>query len=1082
MTTISKDEEASSHQSQNDPQNFTPIQSRRFRRTTSLPCWSLCPSMDLIALGTGAGDGSQSGLPGNGGGSGDDSPAIKNPSSPDNGSPSDFIEVADSIAVHRIVSWQKLLAINKNKLTLDKEEDADFMTLDDDEKEDLEWDLAQDAGGSLWNNSLATSEKVTKLNGATSICWSPDGKCIAVGLADGGVLIHDVEPDTSDSGGADAAGGESADHHLIHVIRRPPMINTFPSSLVKRALQQGVKPTSSLNDVPLNDEKPVSKSNQNVAMFSPRVTRSMAAKRGRVIGTNHLTEKKNAEECNAATANSKISSEEREVDNKQSELQKERVTSLSPAVIGLAWNKVASNLTSWDQSSNEWETNNTWKYTSQLVDRGRYFLPQGSYPNISEGKNSSEIAKAWGNPVAPLNVLCVVTQDGLHWYLQGLYRIMSILHLSNLSGSKRIKMTFSPDLSAMLVTSDGLPSSIAPRNDTINANLYLAPLFAERRFDLQILTSSYRSIFFRLRGAKTGIRASLTAWQSALRPLDVKFQSLFRLICKYNVVPQNQHGNVSDIETSSEFIRRELLRFILSGQSTISGEVSNAFDQFFTGATFHDQLFQREARGIDAGVASVEGNLRNNVLTPVRALVYETEELYGMAKARGCKANETPLLDPQCALRLYTSARILYLTLERCLAAVVEARSRVNDFLAWIRGTASQVRARGTASDSVQRQNARDRRVPNGVLQRVSDFLSLPMMHTCREAGDKTKIARKLTECIIGAPVSDFFVGDSFSTDIVNENAKRACTLKSALELTFHSSAVLFNQPRILLSESVKNIDLRFEVKHSQLAIHTRRGAWSSKHNHGGIDEGITPNTFFKPHILNMNDGMDRYRRNWMILARSLGRGEIVEVVAIPGCDASENHKCEYFPDYYLRSSLNLPDHYEVTNIAFYGDDGNSSPHPHLDTGTPVRRQALGLTVRHAQPTSEEGTVFDEELWIVHYDSVLFQRFESNNTVKSELAVTDCPLSAGCCASLRITHPVDERDEMETGIFFQPKRRVISTRITGDERNRASQLQLCASRGTGGVVTFGASTVLDIFDLEEDEESDEESESESFDD
>jgi len=173
-----------------------------------------------------------------------------------------------------------------------------------------------------------------------------------------------------------------------------------------------VKPTSSLNDVPLNDEKPVSKSNQNVAMFSPRVTRSMAAKRGRVIGTNHLTEKKNAEECNAATANSKISSEEREVDNKQSELQKERVTSLSPAVIGLAWNKVASNLTSWDQSSNEWETNNTWKYTSQLVDRGRYFLPQGSYPNISEGKNSSEIAKAWGNPVAPLNVLCVVTQDG----------------------------------------------------------------------------------------------------------------------------------------------------------------------------------------------------------------------------------------------------------------------------------------------------------------------------------------------------------------------------------------------------------------------------------------------------------------------------------------------------------------------------------------------------------------------------------------------------------------------------------------------------------------------------------------------
>ncbi len=57
--------------------------------------------------------------------------------------------------------------------------------------------------------------------------------------------------------------------------------------------------------------------------------------------------------------------------------------------------------------------------------------------------------------------------------------------------------------------------------------------------------------------------------------------------------------------------------------------------------------------------------------------------------------------------------------------------------------------------------------------------------------------------------------------------------------------------------------------------------------------------------------------------------------------------------------------------------------------------------------------------------------------------------------------------------------RVICTRISGDGSDTASQLQLCASRGTGGVVTFGASTSLDIFDLEEDEESDEESQSES---
>ena len=32
-------------------------------------------------------------------------------------------------------------------------------------------------------------------------------------------------------------------------------------------------------------------------------------------------------------------------------------------------------------------------------------------------------------------------------------------------------------------------------------------------------------------------------------------------------------------------------------------------------------------------------------------------------------------------------------------------------------------------------------------------------------------------------------------------------------------------------------------------------------------------------------------------------------------------------------------------------------------------------------------------------------------------------------------------------------------------------MNLCGSRGTGGVITFGASTSLTIFDLEEDEDT-----------
>jgi len=41
-------------------------------------------------------------------------------------------------------------------------------------------------------------------------------------------------------------------------------------------------------------------------------------------------------------------------------------------------------------------------------------------------------------------------------------------------------------------------------------------------------------------------------------------------------------------------------------------------------------------------------------------------------------------------------------------------------------------------------------------------------------------------------------------------------------------------------------------------------------------------------------------------------------------------------------------------------------------------------------------------------------------------------------------------------------------------------LKLCGSRGTAGVLSFGASTSLDILDLEEDDEDDSASGDESF--
>ena len=65
------------------------------------------------------------------------------------------------------------------------------------------------------------------------------------------------------------------------------------------------------------------------------------------------------------------------------------------------------------------------------------------------------------------------------------------------------------------------------------------------------------------------------------------------------------------------------------------------------------------------------------------------------------------LMDDETCLRLCEASEILYIVTEQCVAQTVEIRHRLECMTKWIRGTASQVKARGTAADSVQKENAR---------------------------------------------------------------------------------------------------------------------------------------------------------------------------------------------------------------------------------------------------------------------------------------------------------------------------------------------------------------------------------------
>lgn len=204
------------------------------------------------------------------------------------------------------------------------------------------------------------------------------------------------------------------------------------------------------------------------------------------------------------------------------------------------------------------------------------------------------------------------------------------------------------------------------------------------------------------------------SWRTTLRPLDTKFHGLSKLLCDYGV-----DGADNADDQGSELIRLEFLKFILRGRLTVSStsttsasaaatssSSTSALEQFFTGAQMHDTLLQREAKMIESCASSTEVILRTRVLASIRAIVYEAQELYGVASRASWREDDDSFIDVKTALVLYRPSQALFLTFNQCLQNVIEARSRLHDFLSWLRGTAAQVRAWGTSLDSVQRRNA----------------------------------------------------------------------------------------------------------------------------------------------------------------------------------------------------------------------------------------------------------------------------------------------------------------------------------------------------------------------------------------
>lgn len=1102
-------------------QSFSSLQSRRLPSPAVPAACALCPSMDIVAIGLeGSGGGG-----GGGRGHGRARPAARSGGA---GRTAGALRVATTISIHRTVSWQKLATLSPSDLASPLPPEIAW------EEEFGDGDGGGGAGGTTTKASSPPrrggrrsrggsiggggggGEAAT--SGATALCWSPDGRCVAIGLADGGVLIYDVEAGSGAGGGGGGLGdgGDAAGAGgIVNALPPAPPLESSGTAVPEGSPPDDAKGSRRGGKVKKRTPAPVT---------SPALTRSGAA----VAAARRRRQRE-----------IQVAKEEKEEEQKWREDTKEEVRSRREAVVdnrivGLAWAHVGRGHDGWVLAEEELEQEESWRYRIRYLDRASHFLPPGTYNPQDGGSNDSidddtnspdkeeESTNTHKRPTSrtPLSVLCVATvSNGLHLYLHGRYRILS-LPLSPL------------DLSD--VSNDGImgPSDVICTSDlgsvlvrtSHSACLYEIPPLVRDRRELQCVASLRCSIARHLDAIRRSLKGSRHSWDNALKPLNVKVEALGKLLKDYGVVvvsSSSDDGRRGEEEALGEAVRSTLRNFILSGRTDV--DASAALDQFLTGAQMHDQLLQRLDRTLSGNLSTLEGTVRAGVLGPAKALVYDVGEVAALAssmKLNDCRRSRRSrtILDERLSVRLCQSAEILVLTSERLVSQIIEARFRTKDLMAWLRGVSSEARARGTAIDSIQRENAKRRRPTGGIVRRVLEWLSTASPAVDGEAA----VGRGLAESVLGVHLSDVFGKDyTYAAPRANDDSAVLCrkepTPKSALYVSYRLSNILFDGPLTKLRTEVKRRDFSYHLHrdtiqgvHSPgpMAVHARLGIDDNElAQSGGCFAPIVRGTGPKPTC-----------RNWILFAGivmgTTGDGQsLVRFVALPAAaarrESNDDEKDDAVPPLIcLTAIIILPRGSIPQDIAFYGDDGNSSLSSSGSLSGSKRgegRQALGIVLnvpdapinitnnddesswRHR---GEGRRSFSEEIWLFQYDDVPFQSvlIGSKEELQELFSSGAVDLAEECCACLCSDSSKDECwSGGEDGIacemlMIEPKRRQLRLHSLGENladtddlgmlRPEEPRMMLSGSRGIGGIFTVmrNLSSVLDLFDMEEDDE------------
>ena len=101
------------------------------------------------------------------------------------------IQVSTTIVIHRTLTWQKLMTLGPSDFSSVIQQHYKLFTTNRPEK-NKENNKEKDMEGT---NGIGTNASIenTPPTGVTALCWSPDGRFIAIGMADGSTIIYDVE-------------------------------------------------------------------------------------------------------------------------------------------------------------------------------------------------------------------------------------------------------------------------------------------------------------------------------------------------------------------------------------------------------------------------------------------------------------------------------------------------------------------------------------------------------------------------------------------------------------------------------------------------------------------------------------------------------------------------------------------------------------------------------------------------------------------------------------------------------------------------------------------------------------------------